>query len=150
MLQCSATEAKLLLAIAAEHGCRVTKTDTQQAFLYGDMCDDVVYIWPPDWWPEPIPEGYCLQLIKSVYGTKQAARRWHIHISEWMETNQYQAVNSEKTIFMKRTGADFIIHGLFVDDMMHVSTSADLSAEFMAKYTADFKVTGGGLMETFL
>ncbi len=25
-------------------------------------------------------------------------------------------VDSEKTIFMKRQGSDFIIHGLFVDD----------------------------------
>jgi hypothetical protein len=144
------TEARLLLAIAAEHGCPVLKTDTQQAFLYGDMGDDIVYIRPPDWWPEPIPEGYCLQLVKSVYGTKQAARRWHLPISNWMERNEYHPVNSEKTIFMKRRGNDFIIHGLFVDDMMHVTTSDALRNEFMKKYTADFNVTGGGLMETFL
>ncbi len=144
------TEARLLLAIPAGHGCTVLKTDTQQAFLYGDMGDDVVYIRPPDWWPEPIPEGYCLQLIKSVYGTKQAARRWHLHISDWMERNEYHTVNSEKTIFIKRCGEDFIIHGLFVDDMMHVTTSDALRDEFMKKYTADFNVTGGDLMETFL
>ena len=46
-----APEARLLAAIAAEHGC--------QAFLYGDIGDDMVYIRPPDWWPEPIPEVIC-------------------------------------------------------------------------------------------
>ena len=35
-----------------------------------------------------------------------------------METNGYPAVNSEKTILKKHNGNDFIIHGLFVDDMM--------------------------------
>ena len=49
-----ATEARLLLALAAAEGAKVIKTDTKQAYLYGDMGDDVVYIRPPDWWPEPI------------------------------------------------------------------------------------------------
>ncbi len=72
--------------------------------------DEQVHIRPPEWWPEPIPESHVLLLIRSMYGTKQAARRWHIHISEWMEANGYSAVNSEKTIFMKREGTDFIMH----------------------------------------
>ena len=69
-----------------------------------------------------------------------------------MEANGYFAVNSEKTIFMKREGKHFIqvIHGLFVDDMMHIATNNKLKNEFMEKYSKDFNITGGGLMETFL
>jgi hypothetical protein len=107
-----ATEARLLLALAAAEGAKVIMTDTKQAYLYGDMRDDVVYIWPPDWWPEPIPEGHVFLLLKSIYGTLQAARKWHTHISTWMENNGYEAMNSEKTIFMKHKGAEYIIHGL--------------------------------------
>ena len=36
-----------------------------------------------------------------------------------MNEHGYAAVNSEQTIFMKWVGQDFIIHGLFVDDMQH-------------------------------
>ncbi len=39
-----AAEARLLLALAAANGAKVVKTDTKQAYLYGDMGDDVVYI----------------------------------------------------------------------------------------------------------
>jgi hypothetical protein len=67
-----------------------------------------------------------------------------------MEANGYLAVNSEKTIFMKREGKHFIIHGLFVDDMMHISTNTKLKNEFMEKYSKDFSITGGGFMKTFL
>jgi hypothetical protein len=81
-------EARLLLAIAAAEGCSVYKTDASHAFMYGSMEDDVVYIRAPDWWPQgAIPEGHCLQLLKSTYDTRQAARRWHKHISTWMEAN---------------------------------------------------------------
>jgi hypothetical protein len=35
-----ATEARLLVAIAAQHGADLYGTDTRQAFLYGDMVED--------------------------------------------------------------------------------------------------------------
>jgi hypothetical protein len=67
-----------------------------------------------------------------------------------MENNGYEAMNSEKTIFMKRKGAEYIIHGLFVDDMMHIYSCDSMKDEFMALYKKDFEITGGGKMETFL
>ena len=128
--------------------CGGVKTDTKRAYSYGDMGDDVVNIRPPDWWPEPIPEGHVFLLLKSIFGTLQAARKWHTHISTWMEKNGYEAMNSEKTLFMKRKGSEYIIHGLFVDDMMHIYTSDAMKDEFLALYKKE--ITGGGKMETFL
>ena len=145
-----ALEARLLAVTAAEHGCPLLKTDTRQAFLYGEMEEsEKVCSRPPDWWLEPIQEGHVLLLLKSMYVTKQAARRWHIRISDWMEQNGYPAVNRKKTIFMKSQGSNFIIHGLFVDDMMHVPTCDKLREELLTLYRKDFEITGGGLMETF-
>ena len=85
--------------------------------------DEPIYIKPPHWWFEPVPEGHVLQWLKAVYGTVQAARRWHTKISTWMEDNDYRAVNSVKTIFLKRDGKEFIVHGIFVDDMKNVPTA---------------------------
>ena len=139
------------LAVAAQHGAEIYGTDTKQAFLYGDMADDEdVYVQPPDWWFDPIPEGHVFRLKKAISGTKQAACRWHTRISTWMEENGYPAVNSEKKIFMKRTGDDFIIHGLFVDDIKSVTTKKALLDEFLAKYSKEFEITGGQLMTQFL
>ena len=59
-------------------------------------------------------------------------------------------MNSEKTIFMKRKGSDYIIHGLFVDDMMHIYSSDEMKDEFLALYKKDFEITEGGKMETFV
>jgi hypothetical protein len=114
------------------------------------MGDDMVYIRPPDWWPEPVPEGHVLLLLKSIYGTRQAERKWHEHISSWMERNGYAAVNSDMTIFMKRSGSEYIIHGLFVDDMMHIYSCDAIKDVFMQLYSKDFEITGGLQMKTFL
>jgi hypothetical protein len=59
-------------------------------------------------------------------------------------------VNSEKTIFMKRKGDEYIIHGLFVDDMMHIYSSDAMKDESLALYKKDFDITVGTKMETFL
>ena len=85
--------------------------------------------------------------MKVVYGTVQAARQWHT----WMEDNDYEPVNSDKTIFMKRVGDDFIIHCIFVDDMKHVPTTQFLLDEFLETYSRDFEITGGHqLMDSFI
>jgi hypothetical protein len=83
-----APEARLLAAIAAEYGCPLLKTDTKQAFRYKDMGDYKVYIRLPDWWPEPIPEGHVLLLLKGIYGTKQSSMKVaHSHF--WMDGEKH-------------------------------------------------------------
>ena len=39
-----------MTAIAVDHWCNTYKTDTKQAFFYGDLEDDeLIYITPPGW-----------------------------------------------------------------------------------------------------
>jgi hypothetical protein len=52
-----------MVAIAAEYRCKMLKTDTKRAFLNGELGVEKIYIRPPDWWPEPIPQGHALMLI---------------------------------------------------------------------------------------
>ena len=48
-----------------QNGHKIYKTDTKQVDVYRDMGNDVVYLRPPDWWPEPIPKGHVLLLVKA-------------------------------------------------------------------------------------
>ena len=60
-----------------------------------------------------------------------------------MITKPVRAVNSEKTIFMKRDSKEFIMHGIFVDDMKHLQTAKYLLDEFLEKYSRDFEIPEG-------
>ncbi len=42
------------------------------------------------------------------------------------------------------------MHGLFVDDMVHASTSGRLKLDFIAEYKRDFEITCEDLMTYFL
>jgi hypothetical protein len=148
-----AAEVRLFMAmIAAKHGLTVFRSDTKKAFLNGEIGDEKIYIRAPDLWPERVLEGHALLLMKSMYGTRQAARQWHVRISTWMEDHGYAAVNSEKTIFMKHENGVWIMHCLFVDDMVHAPTRASkkLKQDFIAEYKGDFQITCDDLMTSFL
>jgi hypothetical protein len=67
------SEVRLFVALAAKHRLNLFKSDTKQAFMNGDMGDEKIYIRPLDWWQEKVPYGHALQLMKSMYGTRQAA-----------------------------------------------------------------------------
>ena len=80
----------------------------------------------------------------------QAAHKWHTHISTAIENNEYSDTNSSKTIFMIRKGSNYIIHGLFVDDMMHIYSCDEMKDEFLALNKKDFEITGGRQRKHFL
>ncbi len=80
-----AAEVRLFGAIAAKHRLNPFKSDTKQTFLNGDIGEELIYVRPPDWWPEHVPHGHALESMKDMYGTQQAAWQWHVRISTWME-----------------------------------------------------------------
>ena len=139
-----AREVWLLVSIAAQQSTTMYKYNTSQAFLHGDM-EEKLYARAPDWWPEPVPDGYCLhtalQLRKNMHraltlrknGTRQAAWAWHILLSIWMEEHEYLSFNNEKTIFMKWEVQEFILIRVFVDDFSAIPTTQTLKEEFESR-----------------
>ena len=51
---------------------------------------------------------------------------------------------------MKRVCDDWIMQGLYVDDMIHASTSEALKQQFIKEYTRDFEITLEETMTLFL
>ncbi len=138
-----------MVTITAQYGCKMLEAETKQAVLNGETGEEKIYIRPPDWWPQPVPQGHALLLMKSMYRTRQA-RQWHQRISGWMESHDYMAVNNEKIMYMKWEGSAFIMHGLFVDEMAHSSTSQKMNKKFMKEYSKDFEYNGVDFMTSFL
>ncbi len=58
--------------------------------------------------------------------------------------------NQQKTIFMKHKGSEFIIQGLFVDNMMLIYSCDEMKDDFLASHKKDIEIPGGSKMEIFL
>jgi hypothetical protein len=74
-----------------------------------------------------------------LYATPICGRLQGISLTslDWVIRNNYLPVNSEKTIFKKTN--DYIIHGPFVDDVMHISSCDELREEFTQKYSKNYR-----------
>ncbi|KAI0504422.1 hypothetical protein KFK09_015374 [Dendrobium nobile] len=66
---------RVLLSIALTRNWPVSQLDISNAFLHGDLPDDVYMKQPPGYSDTHHPDFIC-KLHKSIYGLKQAPRLW--------------------------------------------------------------------------
>ena len=63
-----ATELRAIFALGAKCKASFMGSNTKQVFLNGEIGTEIMFIRLPDWWLEPVPEGYVLQLMKRCTG----------------------------------------------------------------------------------
>ena len=78
---------RFILTLAANLDFEVTQLDIKSAYLYGTVHDgEDLYLRPPpgDFLPN-LPPGWVLKLKKTIYGLKQAGRRWYKVLCDILE-----------------------------------------------------------------
>ena len=113
---------KLLLTIAANQDLEIKQLDFDTAFLNAKL-EHKIYL--------DLPEGtgyhdQIVQLVKSLYGLRQAGHDWHKLIAGKLESLGYIKCKADKCLFYKSTATDRKIYiGLHVDDTFIVYDKQD-------------------------
>ncbi|WP_286489548.1 reverse transcriptase domain-containing protein, partial [Escherichia coli] len=91
--------------------------DVKNAFLHGDLQEEVYMMQPPGYESDAHPNFVC-RLRKALYGLKQAPRAWSNKIGEYLVTNGFQKFNANFSLYVKRTDRGIILLVIYVDDLI--------------------------------
>ena len=93
------------------------------------------------------PEGFndrtgrICQLIKTLYGLKQAGRKWNIKFNLKLTKHKYKCLFSNPCVYIFHIGDDFSIVTVWVDDILIFATSIELRDKTVADIEAEWEVT---------
>ncbi len=121
------TTVKAIIAMAAAKGWSLHQMDVKNAFLHGDLQEEVYMEQPLGYVDQTHPNLVC-RLKKALYGLKQASRAWSNKIGQYLVTSGFQTSNADFSLYVKKTNHGIVIIIIYVDDLIITGDSdADIS-----------------------
>ena len=140
--------ARLLLALAAHFQWVIRQFDVKNAFLHGDLTEEVYMQHPPRY--SLGPPGTVCRLRKSLYGLKQSPRMWFGRFSSVMKAEGYVHSNGDSSLFVRHCLAGVSIHVVYVDDILITGSNVMEASRLSAALAHAFKIKALGPLQYFL
>ena len=116
-----------ILTITAHNNWPIDMFNFHSAFLNGQLNDDgEVFMEQPPGYKEYDPQKYCIKLYKSIYGLKQARRKWYEIICHMLADLGFKKWEADPVVFFIHAGKDILILAIHVDDCTMTGSSDDL------------------------
>ena len=142
---------RTVLAIAAYEDLEIHQIDIKGAYLNGKLTDEeVIYMKQPLGYSDSPNSSRICRLLKSLYGFKQAGRRWYQRLVEIMEKMGFKRCDVDQAVFYRKQGTALIIVLVHVDDCTIACTSITLILRFKIKIAKYVTITDLGELHCIL
>ena len=139
---------RLLLALAARFQWLIWQFDVKNAFLHGDLTEEVYMQHPPGY--SLGPPGTVCRLRKSLYGLKQSPRMWFGKFTTVMLAQGYTQSNSDVTLFVHHGPGGVVILVVYVDDILITGSDSTEATCLGMALAAEFELKALGPLRYFL
>ncbi|KAG5547345.1 hypothetical protein RHGRI_013130 [Rhododendron griersonianum] len=141
------TSVRSLIAIAAVRKWRLNQMDVKNAFLNGDLTEEV-YMRPPPGYNHP-PNKVC-KLNRALYGLKQAPRAWFAKFSTTIQNFGFFSSQYDSALFIRKSASGIIFLLLYVDDMIITGDDTIGISDLKAFLNKQFQMKDLGTVSYFL
>jgi len=140
---------RILLSLAANLDWPLHQLDIKNAFLNGDLEEEVYMDCPPGF-EKKFGSQVC-KLKKSLYGLKQSPRAWFEKFTQFVKKQEYTQGQADHTLFTK-SGQNGMITVLivYVDDIILTGNDEIEMERLKRNLAADFEIKDLGPLKYFL
>jgi hypothetical protein len=142
------TTIRLVLALASLNNWHLHQLDVNNAFLHGDLQEDVYMDIPPG--VATNKPNQCCKLLKSLYGLKQASRKWYEKLASLLLSHGYKQAAADHSLFIKHSTHQFTALLVYVDDIILAGNSLDEFVFIKNILHNSFKIKDLGQLKYFL
>ena len=142
------TTVRMFLKIACGRGWDLHQMDVHNAFLHGDLDEEVFMKLPPGFHaPE---KGMVCRLRKSLYGLKQSPRCWFAKFAKALFDYGFVQCGADHSLFSLITRKKELHVLIYVDDLVLTGSSNEVVQEFKSYLSTCFHMKDLGKLKYFL
>ncbi|KAM5572540.1 hypothetical protein ABKV19_012545 [Rosa sericea] len=140
---------RVILALAAMNNWELRQLDVKNAFLHGDLKEEVYMAQPQGFVDSMHPDYVCL-LRKSLNGLKQAPRAWNEKFTSFLPSLGFTFSHSDPSLFIRHTAGGMIALLLYVDDIVITGSDTAGIHEVISELSMVFDMKDLGALSYFL
>ncbi|GJZ65453.1 putative RNA-directed DNA polymerase, partial [Tanacetum coccineum] len=115
---------RCVIALSVTNCWPLFQLDINNAFLYGDLDEDIYMAIPKGFASKDNKNKVC-KLVKSLYGLKQAPMKWNEKLVSTLKENDFEQSINDHSLFTKSKNNKFIALLVYVDDIVITRNCVD-------------------------
>nr|GEV58471.1 putative reverse transcriptase, RNA-dependent DNA polymerase, Gag-polypeptide of LTR copia-type [Tanacetum cinerariifolium] len=139
---------RTLLAVATKKGWIIHQLDVNNAFLHGDL-DEEVYMKIPKRFAKEGETRVC-RLRKSLYGLKQASRNWYKKLTSFLLSLNFEQSKADYSLFTYQKAGVYVVILIYVDDVIIVWDNSEKIQQIKQQLDDEFSIKNLGPLKYFL
>ena len=113
---------RFMLALVAQEIVEMLQIDVKAAFLNGNLERDI-YMKQRDVYVSSKQPDFLYQLLRAIYGLKQASRAWHKICGNYLRQIGAKKSTAHSSLYMVFGNSDTVYILVYVDDMLLIGRS---------------------------
>lgn len=139
---------RAFLQQAASRDWEIHQMDVHNAFLHGDLDEEIYMQFPPGF--RTGDKTKVCRLRKSLYGLKQAPRCWYAKLATALKEYGFQQNDFDHSLFTFQKGDMVLVVLVYVDDLIITGSKVSYITEFKSYLSTCFRMKDLGILRYFL